>query len=85
LSFLLRPIEEAFDSSYLIFLECDDVFTAHWLGNDRAQMHLPDTYPWSTKPAEKMDNISQKAILDWANEKRSVALTGIFHSQIFYI
>ena len=54
---LFRPIEEAFDNGFLVFLENQDVFTAHWLGADDAQiaqMAEPKTYPW--KPSsEKLD------------------------------
>jgi hypothetical protein len=54
---LSRPIEEAFDNGYLVILETQDVFTAHWLGADDAQIAAPKTYPWSPS-SEKMDEAS---------------------------
>jgi hypothetical protein len=52
---LSRPIEEAFDNGYLVILETQNVFTAHWLGADDAQIAAPKTYPWSS---EKTDEAS---------------------------
>ena len=60
--FLLhRPIEEAFDNGYLVILETEDVFTAHWLGTDDAQIAAPKTYPWSPS-SEKMDEALQTTL-----------------------
>ena len=56
MTLLLRPIEEAYDNGYLIILETQDVFTAHWLGGDDAQIASPKTYPWSPS-TEKMDEV----------------------------
>ena len=57
-----RPFEEAFDNGYLVILETQGVFTAHWLGDDVAQIAEPKTYPWSSNSSEKMDEASLKIL-----------------------
>ena len=58
---LFRPIQEAFDNGYLVILATNDVFTAHWLGADDAQIADPKTYPWSLS-SDKMDEASLKTL-----------------------
>lgn len=43
---LCRPLEEAFDNGYLVFLPAGDNFTAHWLGDDSSQLAQPP-FPWN--------------------------------------
>jgi hypothetical protein len=50
-------MEEAFDNGYMVILEANDVFTAHWLGvatGSVAKIADPKTYPWTTS-CEKLD------------------------------
>ena len=47
---LFRPLEEAFDNGYLVFLENDGDFIAHWLGEDDTQVAEPRQHPWKNLP-----------------------------------
>lgn len=59
---LIKPFEEAFDNSYMVILEANDVFTAHWLGGDKAKISDPKTYPWSVSEKEKMEENLLKSL-----------------------
>ena len=52
---LNRPLEEAFDSSFLIFewLPLENTWKAHWLGDDKLKISDIYHYPWESSTDEQ--------------------------------
>lgn len=61
---LYRPLKEAFDTGYLIFLESCGVFTAYWLGPPDLKITDFQEYPWGDTH-EELDPGLQSILREW--------------------